>query len=77
MNDRTKDTSRRDFLKTATVAGVAGALSACGNPSPSTEEPSDDQPKGLPITVAGYPYDRLQPLVDGRVTIEGCSRTYQ
>ena len=77
MNDRTKDTSRRDFLKTATVAGVAGALSACGNPSPSTEEPSDDQPKGLPITVAGYTYDRLQPLVDGRVTIEGCSLTYQ
>jgi 4,5-dihydroxyphthalate decarboxylase len=78
MNDRTKDTSRRDFLKTAAVAaGAAGALSACGNHSLGTDEPSDPQPDGLPITVAGYAYDRLQPLIDGRVTIEGCTLTYQ
>jgi 4,5-dihydroxyphthalate decarboxylase len=73
----TEGASRRAFLKTAAVAGVAGALSACGTHSPGTDEPSEHQPEGLPITVAGYTYDRLQPLVDGRVTIEGCSLTYE
>ena len=82
MGKQRKIFSRRDFVKTATVAaGAAGALSACGGaPSPSgiaasgsTAEDTD----GLPITVAGYTYDRLQPLIDGRVTIEGCSLTYQ
>ena len=74
-------TSRRDFLKTATVAaGAAGALSACGKAATPSAE-SDGSPKqptdGLPITVAGYPFDRVQPLVDGRVSIEGCSLTFQ
>ena len=80
MNDRAKDTSRRDFIKTATVAaGAAGALSACSaHPSGShAEEESTGQQDGLPITVAGYTYDRLQPLIDGRVEIEGCNLTYQ
>ena len=78
MNDKPNGTSRRDFLKTAAVAaGGAGALGACGNHSLGTDEPSDPQPDGLPITVAGYAYDRLQPLIDGRVTIEGCTLTYQ
>jgi len=72
------NSSRREFLKTAAVAaGAAGALSACGNTSTDSEESSDEQPQGLPITVAGYTYDRLQPLVDGRVEIEGCNLTYQ
>jgi 4,5-dihydroxyphthalate decarboxylase len=70
--------SRREFIKTAAVAaGAAGALSACGKAAPGTDEPSEHQPEGLPITVAGYGYDRLQPLVDGRVTIEGCNLTYE
>jgi len=82
MRHKTASSTRRDFLKTATVAvGAAGALSACGGaPSPSgitASEPTAEDTDGLPITVAGYSYDRLQPLVDGRVTIEGCSLTYQ
>jgi len=78
MKLKTEGTSRRDFVKTAAVAaGAAGALSACGNASPGSEESSDEQPHGLPITVAGYSYDRVQALLDGRISIEGCSATYQ
>jgi len=78
MKKEPKGASRRDFIKTAAVAaGAAGALSACGNTSSDPGESSDQQPEGLPITVAGYTYDRLQPLIDGRVKIDGCSLTYQ
>jgi 4,5-dihydroxyphthalate decarboxylase len=78
MNDKPNGTSRREFIKTATVAaGAAGALSACGNAPQDGYKAADPQPEGLPITVAGYTYDRLQPLIDGRVTIEGCNLTYE
>ncbi len=74
--------SRRDFIKTsALAAGAAGTLAACGNTRPETRvaagETAGNAGDGLPITVAGYSYDRLQPLIDGRVKIEGCSLTYQ
>ena len=81
MDSKTVPSSRREFLKTAAVAGAAGALSACGGtPTSSNEEPSTSTAAatdGLPITVAGYSYDRVQPLIDGRVPIEGCSITFQ
>ena len=81
MSGTSKGASRRDFIKTAAVAaGAAGALSACGKGStPTTEfDGSSTQPTdGIPITVAGYSYDRVQALIDGRVPIEGCSLTYQ
>jgi len=78
MGSNERGPSRRDFITTAAVAvGAAGALSACGNAAPGSEESSDQQPQGLPITVAGYPFDRVQALVDGRVLIEGCSLTFQ
>jgi 4,5-dihydroxyphthalate decarboxylase len=80
MGTDNRGASRRDFIKTAAVAaGAAGALSACGKATPSAE--SDGSPKqstdGLPITVAGYVYDRVQPLIDGRVSIDGCDLTFQ
>jgi 4,5-dihydroxyphthalate decarboxylase len=77
---RAKETgaSRREFIKTAAVAaGAAGALSACGKATPGSEESSDQRPQGLPITVAGYPFDRVQALVDGRAPIEGCNLKFQ
>ena len=78
MKSSSEGTSRRDFVKSAVVAaGAVGALSACGNASPGSEESSDDQVQGLPITVAGYPFDRVQALVDGRVPIEGCNVTFR
>jgi 4,5-dihydroxyphthalate decarboxylase len=77
MKPKSNTRSRRDFLKTAAVAGAAGALSACGNATKGSEESSDERPRGLPISVAGYSYDRVQALIDGRVSIEGCSITFQ
>jgi 4,5-dihydroxyphthalate decarboxylase len=80
MKPKADTRSRRDFLKTAAVAGAAGALSACGGASTSSnEEPSASTKTatGLPITVAGYSYDRVQPLIDGLVPIEGCNVTFQ
>jgi hypothetical protein len=82
MGSNEKGASRRDFIKQAAVtAGAVGALSACGKGATSpAKEPggSTTQLKdGLPITVPGYPFDRVQALVDGRVSIEGCSLTFQ
>jgi 4,5-dihydroxyphthalate decarboxylase len=78
MDDSTSGTSRREFVKSAAVAaGAAGVLGACGNAPPGSEERSDEQSQGLPITVAGYTYDRVQPLIDGRVRIDGCSLTFE
>ena len=30
----------------------------------------------LPITIATWDYDRIRPLTDGRVSIEGCEVNY-
>jgi len=78
MKSGSEGISRRDFINTAAVAaGAAGALGACGNASPDSNRSPTQHDQGLPITVAGYTYDRLQPLIDGRVEVEGCSLTYQ
>ena len=82
MESSNKGASRRDFIKTfAVVAGSAGALGACSkeavSPLDGPAESSARKPEGLPLTVAGYRYDRVDALIDGRVSIEGCSVTYQ
>ncbi len=82
MGSNEKGTSRREFVKSAAVAsGAAGALTACGGtPSHTGSHKSGspaDSTDGLPITVAGYTYDRVQALIDGRVPIEGCRVTFE
>jgi len=79
---KTNNPSRRDFIKTAALSvGAAGTLAACGNAGTTTEDVADEsvatKGEGLPITVAGYPVDRVQPLIDGRVPIDGCAVTFQ
>jgi len=63
------------------AVGAASALSACGGTSTSSnDEPSASTTTatdGLPITVAGYSYDRVQALINGRVSIDGCNVTFQ
>ena len=67
-------TSRRDFIKTAAVAaGAAGALGA--RDSAATSPPAAES-KGLRIQMAGYDFDRVEGLRDGRVPIEGCDLSF-
>ncbi len=66
-------TSRRGFLKTASAAlGALGTLQISGVRKASAESSGR-----LPITVAGYAYDRVKGLTDGRVRIEGCDTTFE
>jgi 4,5-dihydroxyphthalate decarboxylase len=68
-------TSRRDFIKTAAVAtGAAGALGACDSFATSQ---STAESEGLRIQMAGYDYDRVEGLRDGRVPIEGCDLSFE
>ena len=81
MKSRNVSASRREFITQAAAAGAAGALAACGSgaPKPDSESPglAGTGTDGLPLTVAGYPLDRVQALIDGRVEIEGCSLSFQ
>ena len=82
MTSRNVSASRRGFIKqAAVVAGATGALAACGSGAPTPDSESGGSAEsgadGLPLTVAGYPFDRVQALVDGRVSIDGCRVTFQ
>jgi len=75
INLLSAQTSRRKFLKaSATVAGTAGVLGVSGVSRllASTAKPSKST-NTLPIKVAGYKFDRVEGLIDGRVQIEGCN----
>ena len=63
--------SRRDFLKTASAAGALSISLVTKSAS------SSDEPVGLPIDMAGYDYDRVHSLIDGRVEIEGCNLDFE
>lgn len=60
------ETSRRDFLKLAGLSAAAGATSLAAAPgaggSKATARPE--------IKVAGYDYDRVRGIMDGRASIE-------
>ncbi|MBC2712457.1 MAG: twin-arginine translocation signal domain-containing protein [Desulfosarcina sp.] len=61
--------SRREFVKaSALTVGAAGVLSVGGQ----IPAQAADKPKGLPLSMAGYRFDRTKALIDGRVKIEGC-----
>ncbi len=78
--------NRRNFLK-QTAAFIAGsALIGCSNSSSNKSQTQNDPTvrsysgpfgEGLPITLAGYDYNRVRPLADGRVTIQGCQHKYE
>jgi 4,5-dihydroxyphthalate decarboxylase len=63
--------SRRDFLKTVSVAGALGTAGIAQSASTVVKRAE------LPINMAGYDYDRVQALIDGRVEIEGCSTRFE
>ena len=65
--------SRREFMQTSALTVAAGVLSSCGL------QPTQiaDSSKGLPLSMAGYKFDRTKALIDGRVKIEGCDIHFQ
>jgi len=70
--------SRRNFLKAGTAAGTTLAVSATlGRSATSQETVSQSASRKLEITIAGYKYDHVQALIDGRVQVEGCTAKFQ
>jgi 4,5-dihydroxyphthalate decarboxylase len=66
-------TSRRGFLITASAAiGALGALQI-----PGVRKASAKSSSRLPIKIAGYDYDRVKGLMDGRVKVDGCDTTFE
>lgn len=66
-----KDVSRRDFIKRSALAGVALASTAGIATRAAKGEEASSGGQGTSLTMAGYPFDRVKALVDGRVGIEG------
>ncbi len=77
----TKNSSRRTFLKTATIAagsvGAIGMVSCKSDTSTSQQEESEDvNSNDLKLTVAGYNVNRVKSIVNGKVKIKGCSISF-
>lgn len=66
--------TRREFIKTTALSfGAAGSLSLGGISLASAAGTS----KELPLSMAGYRFDRTRALIDGRVKIEGCELQFE
>ena len=79
---------RRRFIKDAglaTLAAAGGAVlagrsaraSGDAHPDPAVKSVNGPFGEGLPLAVAGYDYNRVAPLANGAVTVEGCAVTYE
>lgn len=62
---------RRRFLKTVSALSALSFTGVTGATSPVSKSAR------LPISMAGYDYDRVQALMDGRVQIEGCDTRFE
>ena len=77
-----RGTSRRTFLKlTALAGGMLGfpwisqaASSQPGSPGIIRTSSKSGRPS---ITIAGYPFDRVKGLVNGKVQVEGCDTRFE
>lgn len=80
--------NRRRFLRDAGLAGVAAAtttslvsqaVAASDKPhtDPTVKKVGGPYGEGMPITAAGYDYNRVAALASGDVTIDGCATTYE
>lgn len=71
---RRNDCSRREFLQLAAMTvGAAGAYSLSG-PVPAR---ADEDSEGMPLSMAGYNFDRTAGLIDGRIKVEGCEIQFE
>ena len=70
--------SRRNFLKAGTAVGTTLAVPAVlGKSAASLETVSQSASQKLDITIAGYRFDHVRALIDGRVQVEGCNMQFQ
>lgn len=78
-NNNRQKYSRRELLKTGTLASCAAIMSGTSLVSSATAQPSkiDKTSDELKINVAGYSFDHVQPLIDGQVQIQGCNITFE
>ncbi len=63
--------SRRDLMKTAAAgaaAGALGVLGGCKGPAAQAEK--------LQVKIAGYAYDRVRAIQDGRLGLVGCDVSF-
>lgn len=65
--------SRRMFLKAGMLTGAVWT----GRAICSAEDRQGPASGKLKLTVAGYDYDRVQPLMDGRIPIKGCDVNFE
>lgn len=78
--DQPKKSQRREFLKT--VALGAGALTVLGgfrfkqNDAPIADAENKQTDK-LQLKIAGYDYNRIKALINGKVKIENCQFTFE
>ena len=69
-----KSASRRDVLKaTALALGTVGVMSA----SDGGMVQAASNAKGLPLSMAGYKFERVAALVDGKVTVKGAIQKFE
>ena len=81
------NSNRRRFIRDAGLAGIAaasaGAITSAAasvstpHPDPTVKKVNGPFGEGLPITVAGYDYNRVAAVANGQALIEGCEVTYE
>jgi 4,5-dihydroxyphthalate decarboxylase len=70
--EMTQNSKRRDFLKIAALGGAAGTLAGLGSlPAGAAGSVSKSDSKQVEIKVAGYDYDRVRGIMDGKTGIPG------
>ena len=67
------DYSRREFIKAGALTVGAAAISVSGYASAQAAAKA----RGLPLSMAGYNFDRTRALIDGSVRIEGCDMQFK
>lgn len=68
-----KTISRRQYLRES----VSGALIATSSSTLFADDRKDGAVDKLPVMIAGYPYDRVRGLMDGRVQIDRCETKFE
>jgi len=66
--------SRRCFLKSTTASAVSLPLIAA---AANAQENGTSGQGELPVTIAGYPYERVRAIQDGKIGVAGCQVQFE